>query len=170
MRRHSKLCSDFSKIAIAPKILVGSTTMSKPVQHKWSFTGDDLPVVDLIKNKFIYHANGDGQTRLKSQGESSPGSLRECALSHLDRSRNIPQITEFLRNEGAGTRTQDQRIKSPLLYQLSYALSFLDSDRKTPVICNRLTSIFFDIIFRQYSGVYARRLTDVFIDGDIIHG
>lgn len=25
-------------------------------------------------------------------------------------------------NEGAGTRTRDQRIKSPLLYQLSYAL------------------------------------------------
>ena len=27
------------------------------------------------------------------------------------------------KNEGAGTRTQDQRIKSPLLYQLSYTLS-----------------------------------------------
>src|SRR5260221_9224585 len=27
------------------------------------------------------------------------------------------------RNEGGGTRTHDQRIKSPLLYQLSYASS-----------------------------------------------
>ena len=27
-------------------------------------------------------------------------------------------------NEGAGTRTLDQRIKSPLLYQLSYALAW----------------------------------------------
>ena len=28
------------------------------------------------------------------------------------------------RSEGAGTRTLDLRIKSPLLYQLSYALGF----------------------------------------------
>jgi len=35
------------------------------------------------------------------------------------------QRTAKKANEGAGTRTQDQRIKSPLLYRLSYALDLL---------------------------------------------
>jgi hypothetical protein len=35
----------------------------------------------------------------------------------------------ILRNEAAGTRTQDLRIKSPLLYQLSYNLKSLFSRR-----------------------------------------
>ncbi len=38
--------------------------------------------------------------------------------------RLVRQITVNSFNEGAGTRTQDQRIKSPLLYRLSYALGY----------------------------------------------
>jgi hypothetical protein len=32
-------------------------------------------------------------------------------------------LQDFKKNEGAGTRTQDPRLKRPLLYQLSYTLS-----------------------------------------------
>jgi hypothetical protein len=40
------------------------------------------------------------------------------------------RLRRILLNEGAGTRTRDLRIKSPLLYRLSYAFSF--SHRAVP--------------------------------------
>ena len=48
--------------------------------------------------------------------------------TQLCRQKNKPQTLSDLRlveNESAGVRTLDLRIKSPLLYQLSYALKLL---------------------------------------------
>ena len=47
------------------------------------------------------------------------------------------------KSEGAGTRTQDQRIKSPLLYQLSYTLS-----RRRPPFITAINITFAQIITR----------------------
>jgi hypothetical protein len=50
----------------------------------------------------------------------------------VEMKRRNPLKIKGLRSEAAGTRTRDQRIKSPLLYQLSYSpKSFSSNDLRT---------------------------------------
>ena len=45
-------------------------------------------------------------------------------LRPLNAPRTIPVQQRNITSEAVGTRTQDLRIKSPLLYQLSYGLNW----------------------------------------------
>ena len=67
-----------------------------------------------------------GFTYARSILDNCPGiSIERDSRAAPERSRKYksrkPNQVHGLENEGAGTRTLDLRIKSPLLYQLSYA-------------------------------------------------
>ena len=51
-----------------------------------------------------------GDNQCQSENEKTPATAGD------------PAVTGVLNHEGAGARTLDLRIKSPLLYRLSYAL------------------------------------------------
>lgn len=60
-------------------------------------------------------------TRGAEQGVES-----RLGLGHK-KTLEIRKNSRVFANESAGTRTQDQRIKSPLLYRLSYTLVYSSS-------------------------------------------
>src|SRR5690348_16284546 len=77
--------------------------------------------------------NAGNRSRLSSQHEAASGGVPCLPLlsSWLPRSlcEQSGRLAGRVVTERAGTRTQDLRIKSPLLYQLSYALRIASFSR-----------------------------------------
>src|SRR5436853_2992562 len=95
--------SDIVQMAIATM----KSAPSEARNRKWTCMGnlEPLKVCDLAK-------------RSVGEADSSccPARVKQCSLSEA-RAACISK-----NSEAVGTRTQDLRIKSPLLYQLSYGL------------------------------------------------
>ena len=53
-----------------------------------------------------------------------------------DAAEAVEEATKRKDNEDAGTRTRDQRIKSQLLYQLSYILNFSKTCNEGSLLCS----------------------------------
>ncbi len=100
------------------------------------FPGQEAQAVAMIRHRFSDPLRATGTettgTILAPLGrETVPIRAKLCESgesSQLAKTIKKPLVSqekpEVLSNESAGTRTQDQRIKSPLLYRLSYTLPF----------------------------------------------
>ncbi len=64
-----------------------------------------------------------GAKLLANQGELRRDRAIEPRYARIDLPHENSRKIDKINSEGGGTRTLDQRIKSPLLYRLSYALN-----------------------------------------------
>ena len=62
----------------------------------------------------------NGCDAVRDEGKSEQSAAEHNSLRIADLCEPVQEDATKSESEGAGTRTQDQRIKSPLLYQLSY--------------------------------------------------
>jgi hypothetical protein len=93
----------------------------RPDSHKGSTGGRSDAVSDAVPDAVTYRLGLHSSALSFTSDDVGKESVESPQVFETQARTNSHQVAAIGESEGGGNRTHDQRIKSPLLYQLSYA-------------------------------------------------